>query len=371
VQIEAAVVREEGGPFTIETVDLESPQPDELVVDIVGTGVCHADIIARDQEFPTTLPAVFGHEGAGIVRKVGPQVTAVEPGDSVVLTFDYDGVRRNCRHGEVAYCDEFFARNFEAGRPSDGSSPLSKNQEEIDGTFFRQSSFATHSIVSERNVVAVPDDAPLELLGPLGCGVQTGAGGVINSLAPNPGSSLVIFGAGSVGLSALLAANLVGCSDIVLVDLDQGRLEKASELGATDIINPVEVDDVVDAIKSALNRGADYTLETTGQPSVLKQATDVLAPKGECGVIGAPPMGTEVGLDVNHILNGGRSVQGIVEGDSVPKEFIPDLLDLYQQGEFPFDELISFYDFEEINQAVADVEAGEVIKPVLLMNPSG
>jgi Zn-dependent alcohol dehydrogenases, class III len=117
-----------------------------------------------------------------------------------------------------------------------------------------------------------------------------------------------------------------------------------------------------------LNRGADYAVETTGQPSVLKQAIDVLAPGGECGVIGAPPMGTEVGVDVNHILNGGRSIRGIVEGDSNPKAFIPTLLDLYQQGEFPFDELISFYEFGEINQAVEDVEAGESIKPVLRMD---
>lgn len=365
MQIEAAIVHEEGGPFDIETVELDEPRADELVIEIVSTGVCHADIIGRDQEFPTSLPAVFGHEGAGVVRDIGAHVTEVEPGDNVVMTFDHDGTCPNCRQGNVAYCDEFFTRNFESGRPSDGSSPISKDGKEIDGTFFRQSSFATHSIASERNVVTVPEEAPLELLGPLGCGVQTGAGGVINALAPKPGSSLVIFGAGSVGLSGLLGANIVGCSDVVLIDLNQDRLEKAADLGATATINPTEVDDVVDAIKSELDRGADYALETTGKPTVLRQATDCLASSGECGIIGAPPMGTEVSLDVNHILNGGRSVRGIVEGDSVPKEFIPDLLDLYQQGKFPFDELVTFYEFDEINRAVADVESGECIKPVL------
>lgn len=242
--------------------------------------------------------------------------------------------------------DEFVSRNFEAGRSDDGSSPLSKNGEQIDGTFFRQSSFATHSVVTERNAVNVADDAPLELLGPLGCGVKTGARGVINSPAPDQGPSLVIFEAESVGLGAPSGAKLVGCSELIRVDLDHGRLEKASEL----------------------DRGADYTLETTGQPSVLKQATEVLASAGECGVIGASPGGD--GGRPGHKSHPERrpSTQGIVEGDSAPKEFIPDLLNLYERGEFPFDELVSFYDFAETNQAIDDVELGNVIKPVSQMN---
>lgn len=366
MKIEAAVVHEQGGPFEIQTVELEQPRSDEVIVEITGVGVCHADLLVRDQEFPTTLPAVFGHEGSGVVSQVGDEVTEVSPGDHVVLSFDYDQTCPNCRQGDVANCDHFFARNFEMGRPADGSTPLSKDEEEIDGTFFRQSSFATHSIATEQNIVKVPETAPLELLGPLGCGVQTGAGGVMNSLSPNPESSLVIFGAGSVGLSALLGANIVDCSEIIVVDLDEKRLEKAADLGATTIINP-KTDSVGDVIQSVLPRGADYTLETTGEPSVLKQAVNQLAPGGECGVIGAPPMGTKVGLDVNHILNGGRSIHGIVEGDAAPKEFIPKLLDLYQKGDFPFDEFITHYKFSEINDAVADVEAGETIKPVLRM----
>jgi aryl-alcohol dehydrogenase len=367
MQIDAAVVREEGGAFKIESVELDDPKPDEVLIDIAAAGVCHTDISVRDQYYPTPLPAVLGHEGSGVVREVGRNVTNVESGDHVVASFDYDGTCKNCHEGDVALCDEFFAHNFAGQRTEDGSSPLSKDGERLSGMFFGQSSFATQALAKEQNVVKVPDDAPLELLGPLGCGVQTGAGGVINSLDPQAGSSIVIFGAGSVGLSALLGAKLKGCSEIVLVDLQDGRLDKADELGATATFNPEAIEDIVEEIQEHLGGGVDYSLETTGQPVVFRQATEVLRQGGTCGVIGAPPLGTEVSLDVNTILFG-RTVKGIIEGNSHPKEFIPDLVDLHLKGRFPFDEFVTFYDFEEIDQAVADSEDGSVIKPVVRMD---
>lgn len=369
MQIEAAVVRETGGPFRLETLELERPRSHEVLVEMVAAGFCHADVLARDQEFPTDLPAVFGHEGAGVVREVGSSVTDVEPGDHVVLTYDYDGTCPNCRRGEMAYCDRFFEHNFATHRPGDGTTPLSKNGEPIHGTFFGQSSFASHALANERNVVRVPEDAALHLLGPLGCGVQTGAGAVINSLDPEPGSSLVLFGAGSVGLSALLGANLVGCGEVIAVDLNSDRLEQALALGADHTINPGEDGDPVDVIQDIRARGVDFALETTGDPQVLRQAVDSLAPGGTCGVIGAPPFGTDVSLDVNHLLNG-RTVRGIVEGDSIPKSFIPTLVDLHRQGRLPFNEFVSFYDFEDINDAVHDAETGECIKPILRIQNS-
>ncbi|MCL9816181.1 NAD(P)-dependent alcohol dehydrogenase [Natronocalculus amylovorans] len=367
MEIKAAVVHEKGGSFEIESVELEEPRADEVLIDMTAVGVCHTDLSVRDQYYPTPLPAVLGHEGSGVVEAVGEDVTGVSPGDHVVLSFDYDTTCSNCRNGDVAYCNEFFEHNFTGRRVEDGSSPISQNGNEISGLFFGQSSFATTAIAKERNVVVVPDDAPLELLGPLGCGIQTGAGGVINSLDPQAGSSMVIFGAGSVGLSALLGANIKGCTDIIQIDLVDSRLKKAEELGATMTINPEAVDDTNSAIQDELGGGADYSLETTGQPSVLRQAVDVLRQGGTCGVIGAPPLGTEVSLDVNTILFG-RTVQGIIEGDSHPKEFIPDLVELYQQGKFPFDEFVTYYDFDDIQQAVADSESGEVIKPILRMD---
>lgn len=365
MEIDAAVINEEGGSFEIETVDLEEPQANEVLVRIVGAGVCHTDMIVRDQLYPTPLPAVLGHEGSGIVESVGENVTDVEPGDSVVLSFDYDEECHSCRDGHPAFCANFFAHNFSGARPEDGTSPLSRNGEEISGRFFGQSSFATYAIATERNVVAVEDDVPLELLGPLGCGVQTGAGGVINTLDPQAGSSIVIFGAGSVGLSALLGADIKGCTEIVSVDLKENRLEKAAELGATETINPESVDDVVETVQDVTGGGADYALETTGVAEVAEQAVETLTQRGTLGLIGAPALGTRASYDINDLILNGRSITGIVEGDSDPKQFIPDLIELYRQGKFPFDEFVTYYDFEEIEQAVEDSESGDVIKPIL------
>lgn len=364
MEIEAAVVRRESGPFEIETLELDEPQTGEVLVRVVGAGICHTDLSVRDQHLPTPLPAVLGHEGSGVVEAVGEGVTKVEPGDHVVLTFDYDGTCANCLEGHVAYCADFFEHNFAGRRVSDGSTPIHDDGEAVSGMFFGQSSFATYSLANERNVVHVTEDVPLELLGPLGCGIQTGAGGVINVLDPQAASSIVVYGTGSVGLSAVMAADLKGCNDVVAVDLLESRREKALELGATHAVDPEAVDDTVEAVREHLGAGADYSVETTGNPDVLRQAVDCLSQRATCGVIGAPPLGTEVSLDVNTVLFG-RDVRGIIEGDSVPDLFVPDLIDLYRRGKFPFDELVTYYDFEEIEQAIEDQESGEVVKPIL------
>ena len=365
MEIQAAVTNEEGGPFTIQTVELEEPQDNEVLVRVVGAGVCHTDMIVRDQLYPTPLPAVLGHEGSGVVEAVGANVTAVEPGDHVVMSFDYDDDCHSCHAGHPAYCEDFFAHNFGGSRPEDGTSPLSRDGEALSGRFFGQSSFATHAIATERNVVRVEEDVPLELLGPLGCGIQTGAGAVINTLDPQAGSSVAIFGAGSVGLSALLGADIKGCADIVSVDLKPNRLEKAAELGATATVNPGAVDDVVDAVREAAGGGVDYAVESTGVPDVAEQAVDTLTQRGTLAVVGAPALGTRASFDVNDLILNGRSITGVVEGDSNPKEFIPDLIELYRQGKFPFDELVTYFDFDEIQEAVEASEEGTAIKPIL------
>lgn len=364
MKIKAAVVREKAQPFTIEELELDNPQPDEVLVRIVATGLCHTDLIVRDQYYPVALPAVLGHEGAGIVEQVGDRITKVKPGDRVVLSYLSCGHCVNCQKGDLSYCHQLYRCNF-SGTRSDGSTTLHKNEEVIYGNFFTQSSFATYALAQERNVVKVREDVPLEILGPLGCGIQTGAGAVLNSLDAKVGSSIAIFGTGSVGLSAIMAAVVAGCSTIIAVDINSERLKLSKELGATHTINASQTNPV-EAIQEITGHGVDYSLENTALPQVFRQAVDSLTMGGVCGLIGAPPLGTEVTFDMNNILFG-RTIRGILEGDSIPDIFIPQLIDLYLQGRFPFDRLITFYNLEQINQAAEDSEQGRVIKPVLRM----
>jgi aryl-alcohol dehydrogenase len=363
MEVEAAVVFETGGEFSTERLELTDPKDDELLVRIVGVGICHTDLVARDGHLPTPPPpSVFGHEGAGVVEKVGARVTKVKPGDHVVLSWDYCGTCSSCKSGRDPYCLSFFLHNFHGARP-DGSATLHKGDQVIHGSFFCQSSFADFALAKERSVVKVPDDIPLEILGPMACGVETGAGAVMNSLHPRAGSSIAVFGVGTVGMSAVLAAIVVGCTTIIAVDIHEGRLEMARGFGATHVINAGEADPV-EAIRDITGGGVDYSLECVGSPGVLRQAVDVLPRCGVCGLVGAIAPGTEVSLDMDLLMNG-RTVTGILQGDSIPGLFIPRLIELYRQGRFPFDRMITFYPLREINKAVSDIEEGRVIKAIL------
>jgi len=360
--MKAAVVRETSGPFAIEEVTLDAPRAGEVLVRIVGVGMCHTDLVVRDQYFPTPLPAVLGHEGAGVVAAVGEGVTKVAVGDHVVLSYASCGQCANCLQGLNGYCPDLYGRNFSGARP-DGSSPCcDAHGARLSGYFFAQSSFGEFALATERNVVPIDRDVPLEIMGPLGCGIQTGAGAVINALKPGAGSSIAIFGAGSVGLAAVMAAKVAGCATIVAVDLNDARLEMARELGATHVVNAAG--DAVEAIRDITGEGVQYSLECTGLPAVVRQAVDCLRLTGVCGIIGVAPLGTEIALDMNGLLFG-RTVRGIIEGDSIPDIFIPQLVALWRQGRFPFDRLITFYPLSEIEAAAQASERGEVLKAVL------
>jgi aryl-alcohol dehydrogenase len=366
VQIQAAVTESKGAPFAIEDIVVGDLQAGEVLVAVKAAGICHTDLIVRDQWYPVPLPAVLGHEGAGVVERVGPGVTKVAPGDRVAMSFNSCGACPTCATGRPSYCHDFFARNFGSTRP-DGSTALARSTgEPIHSHFFGQSSFATHAVAVERNVVKLDDDVPFELVAPFGCGVQTGAGGVLNSLRPEAGTSIAVFGAGTVGLSAVMAALVAGCTTIIAVDVVPERLDLAREFGATHTINGREAD-AVERTQQITGAGSDYSIESTGVPQVLRQAVDALAPTGRCGLIGAPAFGTEVSLDVNTLLVAGRGVHGIVEGDSVPDIFIPRLIELWRQGRFPVDRLMRSYDFDAIEQGAEDAEAGRVVKAVLRM----
>ncbi|MEV5848524.1 NAD(P)-dependent alcohol dehydrogenase [Streptomyces sp. NPDC051985] len=365
MDITAAVVRELGGPFVLEQVTLSDPADDEIVVEIAGVGLCHTDLAARDGHLPFPLPGVFGHEGSGVVVEVGRAVTKVAPGDKVGLTFDSCGLCPQCRTGEPAYCRQFMALNFGGARP-DGSSALHLDGTALGSGFFGQSSFATHAIAHERNVVKVPDDAPLSLLGPLGCGVQTGAGAVLNSLDCQPGSSLLVLGGGSVGLSAVLAAAVRELATVVVVEPEATRRELALSLGATHVVDPA-AGPLSEQVRAVVPDGVDHAIDTTGMVPVLEQAMASLGQRSKLGIIGVPA-DPAAALPVNLIQAQvlGVTVTGIVEGDSDPDVFIPHLLDLHRSGRFPFDKLITTKPFSEINEAVAAQQRGEAVKIVLV-----
>jgi aryl-alcohol dehydrogenase len=365
MKILAAVTRARHAPMSLETLELEAPRDTEILVRVVATGICHTDLVVRDGLLPTPLPAVLGHEGAGVVERVGRAVTKVAPGDHVVMSFNSCGQCPSCREHAPSYCHEFFPRNFLADR-ADGSSALHGADGAVHSNFFGQSSFASHAICHERNVVKVPGDAPLKLLGPLACGVQTGAGAVFHALGVTPGKSLAVFGSGSVGLSAIMAARVVGATTIVAVDTRDARLDFALAVGATHAINPTRAK-ASEEILRITGCGADFAVDTTGIGAVIREAVESLAPRGCCGMIGASGPGSEVTLDEVHFLSGGRRLVGIVEGGATPEVLIPTLIELHAQGRFPFDRMVKLYPFARINEAIADAEAGTAIKPVVVM----
>jgi aryl-alcohol dehydrogenase len=363
--ITAAVVETEGADFALEEVDLDEPRPDEVVVKIEAAGICHTDLTVRDGGLPTPLPAVLGHEGAGVVERVAEGLKGLSEGDRVSLSFDYCGRCRNCQAGKPFYCHEFGPRNFGASRP-DGSTALSREGESLHSHFFGQSAFASRAVVPRNSVTKVSSDIPFAVLAPFGCGIQTGAGAVMNVMRPQPADALVVSGLGGVGMSAVMAAKVIGCQTIIAVDPNQARLDLSPELGATHGIDPTK-DDVVEEVLRITGQGAQFSLEMSGSIQALQSAVYCLAPAGVCGVVGAPPGGTEVSLDVNDILSVGRTVRGIVEGESVPSTFIPQLVSLWEKGLFPVDRLIETFDFDQINEAAARAQKGEVIKPVLTL----
>lgn len=362
----AAIVRSSTGPMTIEPVTLEPPRAGEVLVRIHGAGVCHTDAAMRSAQLPVPQPVVLGHEGSGVVVAIGEGVTGLAPGDRVVLSFNSCGSCPNCADHAPAYCYQFGLYNFAGIRP-DGSRALAAADGPVHGNIFGQSSFATHAIAHVRNTVCVPDsarDVPIELLGPLGCGVQTGAGAILNSLRVGPGRSLIVFGAGAVGLSAIMAAKIAGAAPVIAVDLHESRRTLALELGATHALDG-RAPDLADRVRALAPEGVQFAFDTTGIPSVIESAFALLAPRGVLGLVGASDLHETVSFNETALMGGGRTVRGILEGDSDPQRFIPELIAHYQAGRFPFDRLVRFFPFEQINEAFEASERGEVVKPIL------
>ena len=351
MQVTAAVVERKGAALELQTLELAQPADDEVIVKVAACGVCQTDVHARDDFFGIPFPCVFGHEGAGVVERVGAAVRKVAPGDRVLMASPACGVCSACARGLPGYCADSRRIKF-GGRLRDGRVPLQRNGQPVSGAFFQQSSFATHALATEGNVVKVPPQVPLELAAAFACGVNTGAGAVFNVLKPPAGSSIAIFGAGAVGLAALMAARIAGCSTIAVVDLHDNRLELARQLGATH------------AGREKPAGAFDFALEAAGSPSALRAAVDSLAPLGVCCLVGSARKGTDVALEMP-FLQQGRTVRGCIQGDARPDTFIPQLFAHYLGGRMPVERLITYYPFAEVNRAIAHSLSGKTVKPVL------
>lgn len=366
MRITAAVARAPGADFTLEPVELDDPRPDEILVRIAAVGVCHTDLVAREGMMPFTLPAVLGHEGAGTVEKVGAAVTKVAAGDRVAISFRSCGQCARCNSGDPAYCYSMPALNYIGMRP-DGSKAIRQGETPVSSNFFGQSSFATYALAYERNVLKLPADMPFDLAAPLGCGVQTGAGGVMLALACPKGSSLLVTGGGAVGLAAVMGAAIQGCGTVIVVEPHAARRALALELGATHVIDPAANADLAAAVRAIAPRGVDYAFDTTGRPEVLTATMACLAPKGVLGIVGIPPAGTPMPGDLGNVLTFGQTVRGIIEGDSDPDEFIPTLIAHWRAGRLPLEKLVKTYPFAEINAAIAAQHHGDCVKVVLTL----
>jgi len=374
VAARGAVAAAVGAPLTYQDIEIDEPGADEILVRIVATGVCHTDEITRHGDLPMPFPAVLGHEGAGIVDAVGEGVTTPAVGDRVVLGWPWCGQCRNCLAGEHRYClrmGEAVAGGARLLGPAAGRSAYHfPDGAQLYGHFFGQSSFATHSLALASSAVVVPEDVPLDIAGPLACGISTGAGAVLNTARPEPGASLVIYGVGAVGLSAVMAAVNTPATTIIAVDRHVDRLHLARELGATHTVDAGTEDDVPEAVRRICGGPADHALECTGVIAVVEQAVASVGMLGTCILVGGAPAGATFAVDHVSTLWGKRIV-GTLGGGGRSDTLMPALLDLYRQGRFPYDRLIGYFDAEDVEGAIAASKRGEVVKPVVRRDGGG
>jgi aryl-alcohol dehydrogenase len=363
-----AIIQAKGAAFELRDIIVDEPRDDEILVRVVATGICHTDLSVQHQVTPFPLPALLGHEGAGIVEQVGRNVGSLSVGDHVVVSFNFCGECTACITGRPVQCDTWVPRNLLGGSRIDGSSPVRlADGGDLHAHFFGQSSFATHIVVKSAAAVRVPIDAPLEVLAPLVCGFQTGCATMFHVLAPGLGDTVAVFGTGAVGLSAIMAARLTPATRVIAIDVVPERLALARELGADETIN-ANTDDPVQVLHDLTSgRGANRIMESSGRTTVLRQALDSVAIDATVAIVGAPPFGSEVPFDVPDVIVKGPRIIGVNQGRAVPRVVIPALVELFLSGRLPLDRLIRTYPFDSINEAIHDMHTGTTIKPVLLM----
>jgi aryl-alcohol dehydrogenase len=358
--IKAAVSRLDNEHLHFEELSLQDPRADEVVVEVAYSGICHTDIIAHSGAQGTHLPAVLGHEGVGIVAAVGLANTDFAVGDRVAMTRLVCGHCKNCISGDPTYCQHSRTLNMNAERLDHSSG---YHDSDVHSHFFGQSSFATFSLANQRNLVKIPDFVPLLHAAAMGCGVLTGSGTVFHALKMRPGDSLLVMGAGAVGLSAVMAAKISGASQIIAVDFHDSRLELARTLGATDVFNARD-EDLVEKIRAVSNGGVNFSIEASGSLRAFAPAIDSLATRGMCALVGAAG-NVEAGFRWGDLQRRGLTIRGVISGDANMPIYLPKLFKYYKDGRFPVDKMIKLYEFDQINQAMEDSESGAAVKPVL------
>lgn len=358
----AAVLYQPQRPLTVEEVELAEPREGEALVRIVASGVCHSDLHVIDGTLPHPLPVVLGHEGAGVVERVGPGVTYARPGEHVILSFV--PVCGRCYHCAIGRPNLCTGVRTTPGVMADGTRRLRRGDEEINH-FSMVSSFAQYAVVPEGALVKVRPDAPLEKVCLIGCGVMTGVGAAINTARVRPGSTCVVVGCGGVGLSVIQGCLLAGAARIIAVDLVASKLALAEALGATHLIDASR-EDVLARVRQISGGGADYAFEAIGRPETMELAYECLGRGGLAVVVGLAPRGSRITLSATSFLNE-KGIIGSVYGSARQRADMPMLVDLYLAGRLKLDELITrSYALEEINQAFDDLRSGRLARGVVV-----
>ncbi len=359
-----AVVSQEVGQYSFETVELADPKEGEVLVKILASGICRSDFAVLHGVVPMPRPTILGHEGVGVVEKVGPGVTSHKVGDRVVICLPFCGHCPECESGDTFICENGNDFLFK-GVYVDGTYRASFEGKEV-SAMYMQGSFATYAMASTDCAIVVDvDEDSLRGLCSLGCGAMTGSGSVIEGLKCEEGSSIAVFGCGGVGMAGIMAAKICGCDPIIAVDIFDDKLEMCKEFGATHIVNSNKVD-AIEAIKEITDgKGTNYSLECTGVPIVIKNALGCLAKLGTCLLISVTG-DAEVPINLEfELMNPCRMIKGLAKGGVDPREFIPRMVEYYKKGEFPIDKLTQNYAFEDIATAIEDMSSGKVIKPIL------
>jgi S-(hydroxymethyl)glutathione dehydrogenase/alcohol dehydrogenase len=356
--MQAAVFHGPQQPLTIEEVEIDQPMANEVLVRTVGSGVCHSDLHFVDGYYPFPAPAILGHEAAGIVEAVGSAVTYVKPGDHVIACLSvYCGDCDNCLTGKTHLC-----ANRPTRSPSDPPK-LTWNGSPVN-QFANISGYAEKMLVHEHALAKIGDDMPLDRAALIGCGVTTGVGAVLNTAKVEPGSTVAVFGAGGVGLSAIQGARIAGARMIIVVDVHENKLATARELGATHSVD-ASSRDPVEAIRDMTGGGVDYSFEAIGLKKAAEQCFDCLRPGGTATIIGMIPVGQKIELDGSVFLRE-KKIQGSSMGSNRFRVDMPRYIDFYRQGRLNLDGMITRRGrLEDVNEAFRAMKAGEVARTVL------